>query len=291
LNGHYTIEPRIGARWNFLSGQTLSLAYGLHSQIEKVQFYLVQMETPEGPVMPNKQLDFNKSHHFVLGYEIMITENMVLKVEPYLQLLYDIPVVPNSYISTINLDELWDFNDPLVNEGTGRNFGIDFTLEKYLSRGYYFLLTASLFDSRYTGGDGVERNTRYNKDYVINALGGKEWKLGKEKHDLFGANVRFTYMGGDYIIPVDEQETYNQEMIVLDYNNAYDEKLYDAPILSITLNYRRNKARFSSIWSFQVINALGYKEFEEYSYDPEAQTISMDKDMLIIPNISYKIEF
>lgn len=291
LNGNFTLEPRMGARWNFLPQHTFSFAYGLHSQLEKIEFYLVEQETQEGKIMPNKDLDFNKSHHFVVGYEYMINENLFFRAEPYFQLLYDIPVVPGSYISTINLDELWDFNDSLVNNGEGRNLGIDLTLEKYLSRGLYFLVTASLFDSKYTGGDGIERNTRYNKGYVINLLGGKEWKMGAYKQNLMGLNLRFTYMGGDYIIPVDEAKTIEQGEIVQDYNRAYEEKLTDAPLLSLSFTYRINKARHSSLWSFQVINLLGYKEFTEYSYDATTQTIEKQGDMLIIPNISYKIEF
>ena len=291
LSNKYSIEPRIGVSWNFKPRHTLTFAYGLHSQIEKIQLYLVEQQTPDGTVMPNKSLDLNKAHHFVLGYTYMISETMSLKVEPYLQLLFDIPVVPHSYISTINLDDVWDFNDSLVNEGKGRNVGIDLTLEKYLSKGYYFLVTASVFDSKYTGGDGIERNTRYNKGYVVNILGGKEWNMGKDKRNLLGANLRFTYMGGDYIIPVDDVATYEQGMIVEDYSHAYDEKLADAPILSLSMSYRINKAKHSSLWSFQLINALGYKEFQEYTYDPSTETIEKKYDMLIIPNISYKIQF
>jgi hypothetical protein len=41
----------------------------------------------------------------------------------------------------------------------------------------------------------------------------------------------------------------------------------------------------------QVINALGYKEFQEYEYNALTDKIEKKYDMLIIPNISYKIEF
>jgi hypothetical protein len=291
LNGKFALDPRIGVRWNFLPRHTAAVAYGIYSQIERIQFYLTEVPTPDGPVTPNKHLGFNKSQHIVLAYEFLINENLILKAEPYVQFLYDIPVVPGSYISTINLDGLWELNDSLVNEGKGRNIGIDLTLEKYLAKGYYYLVTASIYDSRYTGGDGVERNTRYNKGYVINLLGGKEWRIGGSKQDLIGANFRFTYMGGDYIVPVDEAGTSEAGEIVLDYARAYEEKLYDAPVLSMTLNYQRNRARHASVLSFQIINALGYKEFEEFSYDPSTNTIHMEKDRLIIPNISYKIMF
>jgi hypothetical protein len=98
-------------------------------------------------------------------------------------------------------------------------------------------------------------------------------------------------MGGDYIIPIDEKETLEQGMVVEDFSRAYEEKLADAPILSVSLSYRRTKARFSSLWSFKLINALGYKEFQEYTYDASTETIEKKYDMLIIPNLSYKIEF
>ncbi len=291
LNQNFSIEPRLGLRWNFLPRHTFSLGYGLHSQAEKPELYLVEQETDQGVVRPNLNLGFNKAHHWVLGYEFMLNELTNLKVEPYLQILFDVPVVPGSYISTINLDNVWNFNDSLVNEGKGMNAGIDLTLERYLGKGFYYMVTASVFQSYYTGGDGVKRNTRYNKGYLFNVLAGKEWKTGSQKMNTIGANFRMSYMGGDYITPVDREKTLDESEIVYDYSRAYEEKLGDAPILSVSASYRRNKARYSSVWSLNIINALGYKEFQEYVYNPDTQEISKKYDLLIIPNISYKIEF
>ncbi len=107
------------------------------------------------------------------------------------------------YFSTVNLGA--DFNSPnvdsLVNNGTGENYGIELTLEKFYSKGYYFLVTASLFESKYTGSDGVYRNTAFNGNYVFNALAGKEFKI-KEKH-ILALDVKFTYAGGKRYVPID----------------------------------------------------------------------------------------
>ncbi len=291
LNKKYTIEPRLGIRWNFLPKHTLSMAYGFHSQLEKMQLYLVEQNMASGTVMPNKNLDFNKAHHFVFGYEVQFNQNLHLKVEPYYQRLFDIPVVPGSYISTINLHEIWDFNELLVNKGTGRNIGLDVTLERFLEKGYYYLFTASLFDSKYKGGDGIERNTRYNKNYVLNALGGKEWQTGKNNQNLFNANIRFTYMGGDRIIPLNVAATMEQQEIVEDVSRAYEQQLPDAPILSLSFSYRKNKSGHSSVWSFHLINALGHKDFQEYEFNAETKQVEKKEDLLLIPNLSYKLEF
>ncbi len=291
LNDHYIIEPRFGIRWNFLPRQTLSFAYGHHSQLENLSLYLARQETATGAIMPNTYLDFEKAHHIVLGYTVKLSENLVFTMEPYYQKLYDIPVVPNSYISTINIDDIWSFNDSLVNAGTGKNMGIDFTLERYLKKGVYYVISASLFESKYTGGDNIERNTRYNRNYVLNILGGKEWFTGKNQNNIFGANVRFSYIGGDRIIPINLSQSLEQKTVVEDTYNAYSKQLPAAPILSFSFSYRINKPNHSSIWSLQFVNALAHKEFQEYEYNTETNSIEESKDLIVIGNISYKIEF
>ncbi|MCF8345265.1 MAG: prevent-host-death protein, partial [Bacteroidales bacterium] len=291
LNGNHTLEPRLGLSWNFNPRQALSLAYGMHSQLELLQFYFVEQNTPNGIIQPNKNLDFNKAHHFVVAYENQLKENLNLTIETYYQKLFDIPVVPGSHVSTININEIWDFNDSLVNQGTGENIGLDITLERYLNQGLYYMLTASFFDSKYTGGDGIKRNTKYNRGYVVNVLAGKEWKTGKKDQNLLNANIRLTHMGGRRIIPVDTYETLIREEIILDISRAYEQQLEDAPILSASFNLRINKRNHASVWSFHIINALGHKEFQEFEYNAEERKINKVEDLLIIPNIGYKIEF
>ena len=291
LNDHYTVEPRIGISWNLNARHTVSFAYGLHSQLENISLYLAIQENSSGDIMPNKNLDFAKAHHFVMGYAVKCSDYMTLKVEPFYQKLFNIPVVPGSYISGINLDDIWSFNDSLVNEGTGKNAGIDITLERYLNKGFYYMATASLFRSSYKGGDGIERSTRFNRNYVFNVLGGKEWTIGKSRQNLLSANVRFTYMGGDRIHPIDMNATLQQQEMVEELSRAYSIQLPDAPILSFSLNYRINKKNHSGLWSFQFINALAHKEFQEYEFIPETNIIKRKEDLIMVPNISYKIEF
>lgn len=291
LNHNFSFEPRVGISLKIISNQTVSFAYGLHSQVESLQLYFVEQNVSGQTIMPNKKLDFNKSHHFVMGYEAQLNDNLFLKIEPFFQKLVNIPVVPDSYISTINLKETYGFNQTLVNSGSGKNYGVDVTLERFLNHGLYYLFTASVFDSKYTGGDGIERNTAYSRNYVFNAMGGKEWLVGKGKQNLFNANIRLTYMGGNRIIPLNETETLAQKEIVEDYSRAYEFQLPNAPILSLSLSYRKNKLNHSSIWSFHLINALGHKEFQEYEFNKDTNKIEQVEDLLFIPNISYKIEF
>ena len=95
----------------------------------------------------SEDLGFSKAHHFVFSYDRMLSEQLRLKIEPYFQKLYNIPVIPGDAFSMQNLEADWYMKDSLVNKGEGYNYGLDLTLEKFLSKGYYYLLTASIFNS------------------------------------------------------------------------------------------------------------------------------------------------
>ena len=225
LNSHYSLEPRLAIRWQINGKHALSAGYGMHSQLEDIGFYLSGAEVNQTTTVPvNKSLNFNRAQHFVLGYDFLIRQDIRFMTELYYQYLYDIPVKPGSYYSMLNSTGEY-FNDTLVNKGTGRNVGIDLTFEKFLTRQYYYLMTVSLFDSKYKGGDGVWRNSMFNTNFVINILGGKEWTIHKK--NILGLNLKASFTGGDYYVPIDLQESIIQHTEILDETNAYKPKLPD----------------------------------------------------------------
>lgn len=290
LNKDFSLEPRIALKYQLNEKQSLALAYGLHSRMESLPVYFVKDQENQ----PNKNLKLIKSNHFVFSFNSMLTENLKLSIEPYYQYLMNVPVSPNSYISTLNIQNSLFFNDVLVSTGTGRNIGVDFTLERYLNNGLYFMFTTSIFDSKYTANDGIERNTRFNKNYVLNALIGKEWQIGKNKNNIFSANIRLNYLGGNRIESIDKQSSINQQEIIYGETNgnlSFSEKHSDTPILSFTLSYRKNKPKYSSVWSLQVLNATQTEEFEYNYYNTKTHTIEQKYSRIMIPNLSYKIEF
>ncbi len=292
LNGHYTFEPRLGLKWNFSTFQSLSVGYGSHSKLEMLFIYLAQNPTANGNSVPNRNLDFTKSRHFVLGYDLGLNENLRFKAEAFYQHLFSVPVRPGTSYSLINLDQDWYINDSLTNEGTGENYGLDLTLERYMNNGYYFIVTASVFRSTYIGGDGVLRDARYDKNFVINFVGGKEWKVGREhKNNTIGLNGKFSMLGGDRITPVDEEATYLAQEVIYDESRAFENRKPNVYYLHFTLNYRKNKPKHASIWSFQVMNALGTPEFFGYKYNYKDNSIDRDEQTIVMPGISYKIEF
>ncbi len=292
LNDHYSIEPRLGLRWNFKSSHTLSFGYGDHSRLEMLFLYLGQQPSLNGYVQPNRDLDFTKSHHFVAGYDLTINENLNFRAEAFYQRLYSVPVKPGTSYSMMNVDQNWFISDSLTNDGTGENYGLDLTLERYMNKGYYYMVTASVFQAKYTGGDNIYRSSRYDKGYVINLLGGKEWKVGRgNKNNTIGVNGKFSILGGDRISPVDEEATYLAKEVIYDESRAFEDSKPNVYYLHFSLNYRKNKKKHASIWSFQILNALGSPEFFGYKYNYKYDRIDKDQQTIIMPNISYKIVF
>ncbi len=291
MNNEVIIEPRIGLTYNLTNTQALSLAYGKHSRLETQSIYFANVMEDNTITQPNKDLRITKAHHFVLAYDISFNPNLRLKVEPYLQLLYDVPVIPDSSYSIINQETEWYFTNKFTNEGTGTNFGIDLTLERFLKNGYYYLLTASLFESKYTGGDNIERNTRYSNNYVVNFLFGKEWTLGASKNKILGVNARLKAMGGQRMDPLNRELSNELGEVKYDHTRPFEDQKPDIYQLDLTISYRINKKNHASIWSLQVLNVLGRKEFYGYNYSYETNEVMEESYMIIVPNLSYKIEF
>ncbi len=290
LNKDISLEPRFALKYQLNDNNSLALAYGLHSRIEALPVYFIQKQGG----FPNKELKLMKSNHFVLSYNSMLSEHLKLSIEPYYQYLTNVPVSPTSYISTLNIDNGLFFNDVLISTGTGRNIGVDFTLERYLGKGLYYMLSASLFDSKYTANDGIERNTRFNKNYVLNALIGKEWQIGKNKNNFFRANMRLNYLGGNRIEALDNESSIIQHKVIYGETNghlSFTDKNPDTPIVSFTLSYRKNLHKYSSVWSLQVLNASVTKEFSYDYYNLKTNEVNSNFDGIIVPNLSYKIEF
>ena len=181
------------------------------------------------------------------------------------------------------------FNDTLVNLGTGWNAGIDFTFEKFLTKQYYYLVTVSLFDSKYRGGDGIQRNSRFNTNYVINLLGGKEWTIRKK--NIFGVNLKVSYTGGEYYVPIDLEKSIAQHTEILNETEAYTHKLPDFFYLDLTITLRTNHKKFSGVWALQVRNLLNQYPNVGYVYNDFNRTIEPEKSLGIIPLMSYKVEF
>ncbi len=290
LNNHYTIEPRVGLKQQINEKHSVGLAYGLHSRLEKLNYYF-NNSLSTGETAVNKDLDFSKAHHLIMSYDWNVSDLVHLRVEPYFQSLFSIPVIKDSSFSFMNLQNDLFFGEKLESAGEGRIYGIDISLDKYMSKGYYYLATASLFNSEYKGGDDIWRDTRFNRNYVFNFLIGKEWKMGQNKQNSLSINTRFSYQGANRYSPVHEVASVAAKEVVYDETKAFSMQADPSLNVNFTAIYRINKKGRSSEIALKVLNLTGQTDFRGHLYNRIDNTVDQELPSLIIPNLSYKIEF
>ncbi len=292
-SGQSSLEPRLGLKWTLRDNHVFSLGTGLHSQLQPFVFYIYQTETSPGNfVLTNKNLNFSKSLHLVSGYDHHFLKDFRIKSEIYYQYLFHIPVESHpSQFSMVNAGAEFTipFADSLTNKGTGENYGVELTIEKFFSHNYYFLITSSLFQSKYTGSDGIKRNTVFNSNYTLTALGGVELKLtGKS---TFLTDGRITLAGGRRYIPVDLDESRIQGHEVPDTENAYQKRLKRYFRFDYKVGFRFNRRKVFHYVVVDIMNIFNTKNIFQQVYNPKTSQIYDVYQYGILPNIFYRLEF
>lgn len=286
MNNEFIIEPRISATWRFAPYHSLSMAYGKHSRPEPLRFYEAQDAQNQ---LLNPELKVTKANHFVVGYDFQVSSNLKLKIEGYYQKLFDVPVISGDSYSLLNYQWNDYFYDALTNQGTGTNVGVDITLERNLTQGYNYMVTASIFDSKYIGGDGIERNTSFNRNYIFNILGGKEWKVGI--HNSLGINGKLALMGGNRFTPPNQEDSKQYEMVVLDEERAFEWQEAPRFFIDLAFSYKVNRPKVAHIITLQAKNLLAQKEMFGWAYDFKKQIVVEHGLAMVYPWFTYRIDF
>lgn len=296
LNSSKAIEPRLALKYDLNTKSSLNFGYGLHAQMQPINVYFLQTQNADGTISyNNKALDFTKSHHFVVGYDVNPFKDWRIKAELYYQYLSDVPVNTfSSSYSMLNTGASFktELEDLLTNAGIGQNYGVELTIEKFFSNGYYGLFTSSLYSSTYTGSDRVERNTAFNGQYVYNILAGKEWSIGKTKRNRISVDFKLTNAGGRAYTPIDltASQTSGREVLNSEaYSGFYDDYLR----MDVKLNFIFNskKRKLSQTLSLDVQNVTNNDNVFSQKYDQQSQAIRTTYQLGLFPNVVYKVQF
>ena len=299
-NNKSTVEPRLQLDWKINSSSDLNAGYGKHSTMESVHNYFTKVKQADGSVLePNKNLGLLKADHFVLGYEKRFGENIRLKAEAYYQSLYNLPVENLNTSSYATINEGIEFNYvDLVNKGTGKNYGIELTLERFFNKSYYYLINASLYNSKYKAMDGVERNTQYNGNYLVNVLIGKEFaNRGKKKNQTLNVNAKVFFGGGKRYIPLLRDA--NGNLAVDPANNkfwdnekAYEKKFEDIYQVNISASYKWNKQKVTHELFLTINNITDANgKLSEYYDEKVPGNVGNVRQFGMFPNLMYRLYF
>ncbi|MDO5978494.1 TonB-dependent receptor [Flavivirga spongiicola] len=297
LNSQFIIEPRGALNYKIAPKHNLSLGYGIHHQNIPLPILFLNEDVNGEPVQTNKNLDFTRSEHYVFGYDVKLAKSWRAKAEVYYQNITKAAVepFPSSY-SSLTEGADFDFNSnvfSLKNEGKGYNQGVELTVEKFFSKGFYGLLTASFFESKYKGSDGIERNSPFNNGYVTNLLAGKEITVGKAKKNVLFFDTRFTISGGRYYTPVDLEASRQANFEILLEDQAFSKQYDDYMRWDLKIGFKMNSKRKKQSHQFFVDmqNLSNRKNVFERRYNRLTNNVDQVDQIGFFPDVGYRFQF
>lgn len=277
------LEPRLGVEWRVAPKHNFSLGVGMHSRILPIKQYFTKISNQQ----PNKDLSLTSAIHYVLGYDWRIIKNGHLKVELYYQNLANIAVTKDHSITNSSMNGRV-INNLLTSDGIGENYGVEITFEKFFSSNYYYLLTTSLYDSKYKAANKRWYDSTYNYKYAASFVGGKEFKLSTSGNTILGVNLKSLFSGGRRSTP---RKVNTQGRIVLEESKRNTIQLKDYLRLDLGVYARINRPKVTHTISLDIQNLLNRVNLEDEFINPINGLKEIDTQLGLIPGINYKIEF
>ncbi len=297
LNEQFVVEPRASLTYALSPSNKLTLGYGMHNQTAPLPILFLNEDVEGELLQTNKDLDFVRSQHYVLAYDAKLAKDWRLKTELYYQGIDRAPVEqdPTSY-STLTEGASFVFSDDktsLVSEGTGFNRGIELTLEKFYSKGYHLLTTASFFESKYEGSDGIERSTPFDNGYVVNLLAGREFKIGKAKRNALVIDTKFTTAGGRWYTPVNLEASRQFDVEVLEEDKAFSLQYDDYFRWDVKLGIKLNSAKkkISHQFYLDLQNVTNRENVFLRQYNRLTQNVDQTNQIGFFPDFLYRVQF
>jgi hypothetical protein len=292
LTNEFSVEPRSAIKWQFNPRSSFSIGYGLHSRMESLEYYLGKYVNEDlSQVSYNRNLKFTKAHHFVLGFDRQISDEVYFKTEVYYQGLFNIPVAEQSSFpfSTINVTEGYT-PVPLVNKGTGTNYGWEVTFERRFAGSFYYLFNTSVYESFYKATDGIKRNSRFNGNFSFNGLAGKEFQVGfNGKKNIIGINTKLSYAGNKRYTPIDLAASQQANAEIRSSTLIYEKRYPDHFRMDLQISYRKNKNAHTSEWRLDIQNVTNRGNVLTDYYQQGA--VKQEIGFKLIPVLSYRLEF
>jgi hypothetical protein len=289
LNGTSSIEPRLGAKYVLSPTASLALGYGLHSRSVPFGNYFIDVDGD----FPNQNLELMKSHHFILAYDQLLGSNFRLHLEAYYQRLFDLPVTiePDRIVFVMNRQWGYDL-DRLYSVGTGENYGVDLSLEKFFDRGSFFVLSGSFLRAFFQReNDETRYSSTYDLRYSANFTGGQMFPLGE--NTFLETGLRFIFNTGYPIMPIAPTQLRNDGYEPpFDFSRPNAERLrpYVRPDMRVAL--RVNRPKFAYWLALDIQNFINRdNHFPWYQYSGPNDQWERQVQAGLTPVLTFWLDF
>ena len=104
-------------------------------------------------------------------------------------------------------------------------------------------------------------------------------------------NTRVSYQGGNHYSPINDDASDIAKDVVYDETKAFSMQTQASLNIHFTASYKVNKAHSSRELALKILNVTGQPDFNGFKYNLLNNKVEKDLASVIIPNLSYKIEF
>ena len=294
LNNSKSVEPRAGIQYKFSPRQSLAISGGTYSQMQPRPLYFVESVVNNQVIQTNRDMGFSRSAQLDLSYKLNLTKQMLFKSEIYYQNLFNIPVKNSEkYVYSLlntGADYYIPREDSLVNKGKGLNYGMEITMEHFLSNNFYFLFTTTLYESKFSAIPANKTyNTAFNGQFILNLATGYELKFNKTIALAF--DLKSTLAGGQYYTPVNESASIAAKSVIYDYDKAFSAKEKNYFRTDIKISYRQNFKKYYYEFDIDLQNITNYKNILRKEFMPERKEYLIYYQQGFMPMYTLKIEF
>ncbi len=295
LNNSYAVDPRFSMKYQPFQKTSITLAYGLHSKCLPFGTYLLQFKDQNGATyQPNKNLRMTRSHHVVLGVEQLIGKDFKIQVEGYYQYLFQVPVsvYESSTYWYYNMRDNYGTNE-MVDKGTGMNYGVDLTFEKFFGKGFFAIVTGSIFRSVFSTRDNNYRSSRLDNFFSTSIMATKEFTFNKGKGGVLQIGLKSFLRGALHYETVDQQASENAGYFIADQSRAYDAQ-FAWPYFRMDgrIAYRKDAKKISWTIAVDIQNATNNKmNYRSYQYNRNTKGLEPDANSGLTPVLSFQLDF
>lgn len=293
----WAVEPRIALNWYVGTRHKLSFGYGWHSKIQSFTMSFFNKKLADGSYdRSNRELEPIRSHHAVISYDVYLGKFWGIKTNIYAQYTTDIPVQKTPSSMSIANHGAFSIYPELVNwqsTGDAFSYGVELSVEKFFSDGYYGLVSGAYQRAMYRGSDNIWRNSAFDVIGVGSMVMGKEFKIGPKKRNTIYADLRFNIHGGMPYTPIDLDASRVAGKEILIEDRAYSERLglYKRIDLRIGARFNQRKKRISHHIYIEAMNVANFNNDLAIKYDANTGELVRAKQFGFLPNLFYQIRF
>ena len=196
-----------------------------------------------GDELVNKDADYTRSDHYVLGVERILGPASTISLEGFSKQYHNYPVSTLALVSLANQGADFEVlgNEEVETVGRGRSYGMELLFQQKLTNNFYGIFSYTYFFSEFTGFDQtLYTPSSWDSRHLASFTGG--YKLPRN----WEISARFRYAGKTPFAPTDLETTaQSYPEIVLDYSRLGEEFLGEFTQLDV---------RFDKKWNFRSVS-------------------------------------